>query len=61
MPAVVVNMSSMVVRAVIYFLCTLELTIERHFCSILEHRPSPALRRGQASSRPRRVRPVTCV
>jgi len=39
MPAFIVNMSSMVVRAVIYFLCALELTIERHFCSILEHRP----------------------
>jgi hypothetical protein len=37
MPRVIVHMSSMVVRAVIYFLCTLELTIERHFCSILEH------------------------
>ena len=46
---------------VIQFLSTLELTAERHFCSILEHRPSPALRRGQASSRPRRVRPVTRV
>jgi hypothetical protein len=37
MPAVIVNMSSMVVRAVIHFLCTLELTVERHFCSILKH------------------------
>jgi hypothetical protein len=24
-------------RAVIRFLCTLELTVERHFCSILKH------------------------
>jgi hypothetical protein len=49
MPTVVVNMSSMVARAVIYLLCTLELTIERHFCSILEHRLRP--RYGVAGQR----------
>ena len=36
MPDLIVNMSSMVC-AVTHFLCTLELTVQRHFCSILKH------------------------
>jgi hypothetical protein len=55
-----VNIFSIVVGVVIQSLSTLELTVQRHFCSILKHQPSPALWRGQAaprSSRPREVRP----
>jgi len=37
MPDVIVNMSSIGIRAIIHFLCTLELTVQRHFCSILKH------------------------
>jgi hypothetical protein len=37
MPRVIVNICSMVTGRVIQSLSTLELTIERHFCSNLEH------------------------
>jgi hypothetical protein len=37
MPDVIVNMSSMGMRSVIHFLYTLELTVQRHICSILKH------------------------
>jgi hypothetical protein len=40
MPAFIVNISSMVMRALIHFLCTLELTVERHYCSNLKHKSS---------------------
>jgi hypothetical protein len=59
-----VNTFSIVVGLVIQCLSTLELTVQRHFCSILKHPHSLALWRGQAaptSSRPREVRPLTCV
>jgi hypothetical protein len=45
MPAAIVNMSSMVLIAVIHFLCTLELTVARHSCSILEHENPERLKR----------------
>lgn len=37
MPSVVVNISSIVTGLVIQFLSTLELTVQRHVCSILKH------------------------
>jgi hypothetical protein len=37
MPLAVVNISSIVTSLVIQFLSTLELTVERHVCSILKH------------------------
>ena len=37
MPRVIVNISSIVTGEVIQSLSTLELTAERHFCSILKH------------------------
>ena len=43
MPRVIVNTFSIVVGRVIQFLSTLELTVQRHFCSILKHPHSPAL------------------
>ena len=47
MPRVIVNTFSIVVGRVIQCLSTLELTVQRHFCSILKHPHSPALWRGQ--------------
>jgi hypothetical protein len=38
MPSTIVNTSSMTRCAVIPFLYTLKLTVERHFCSIFEHK-----------------------
>jgi hypothetical protein len=38
MPSALVNSSSMTRCAVIPFLYTLKLTVERHFCSIFEHK-----------------------
>jgi len=38
MPSAIVNTSSMTRCAVIPFLYTLKLTVERHFCSIFEHK-----------------------
>ncbi len=38
MPSITVNDSSMVALTVIHFLCTLALTIGRHFCSKFEHK-----------------------
>ena len=38
MPSAIVNTSSMTLCGVIPFLYTLKLTIERHFCSIFEHK-----------------------
>ena len=37
MPGVIVNIFSIVVGVVIQSLSTLELTVRRHFCSILKH------------------------
>src|SRR5437763_14454360 len=43
MPSVIVNISSIVAALVIQSLSTLELTVWRHFCSILKHQSSTAL------------------
>src|SRR6266536_4043663 len=61
MPRVIVNISSIFTGQVIQSLSTLELTVQRHFCSNLKHSPLPVPRRGEASNRSQGVRPVTCV
>src|SRR5437867_3040565 len=43
MPGVIVNIFSIVVGVVIQSLSTLEVTVQRHFCSILGHKSSDAL------------------
>src|SRR6266481_3171881 len=42
MPPVIVNIFSIVAGVVIQWLSTLELTVQRHFCSILKHENSDA-------------------
>ena len=59
MPRVVVNISSIFKGRVIQSLSTLELTVQRHFCSNLKHSPLPVPRRGEASNRSQAVQPVT--
>jgi hypothetical protein len=54
MPSAIVNTSSMTRCAVIPFLYTLKLTVERHFCSIFEHKvlDGPMEKRAISASQP---------
>src|SRR5262245_51593389 len=54
MPRVVVNISSIFTGRVIQSLSTLELTVQRHFCSNLKHSPLPEPPRREASNRSQR-------
>src|SRR6266513_2394986 len=50
MPSAVVNSSSMLPSGVIPLLCTLGLTVERHFCSIFKHKCDARGTRRQSQS-----------
>jgi hypothetical protein len=49
MPLVVVNIFPIVTRVVIQFLSTLEVTVRRHFCSILKHKSSGTVEAAESA------------